>query len=218
MVARPAPEPRIWVLHMSSAAAHEFTIELDEVEEQPKEWAFPIPRAWLATALEGSELSAPELDSVDAIFDVRLTRLGDDVFAETRVRASVVAACARCLEDASLEMDIRSRTLLTKDPIPEDLGEDELGPDAPLREALSGDKIIFDSMVREQILLECPMKPLCDPECPGIEIPEHVRGPRVLHADGSGREVDPRLSPLMNLQQKLDTPLMGQRKLTEGKD
>ena len=61
MVARPAPEPRIWVLHMSSAAAHEFTIELDEVEEQPKEWAFPIPRAWLATALEGSELSAPEI-------------------------------------------------------------------------------------------------------------------------------------------------------------
>ncbi|NOY92196.1 MAG: hypothetical protein GXP55_13450 [Deltaproteobacteria bacterium] len=186
-----------------SAHAHEFSIELDDVEAAPKDWSFPIRRAWLEGVLAGSELSAPGADTPDGVFDVRLSRVDDDVYAETRVRATVLAECARCLEDALLDVDVRGRTLLTREPIPEELADDEVGPDSALREALEGDKLVFDSSVREQLLLECPMKPLCRPDCPGIEVPEHVRGPQLLHPDGSGQEVDPRLSPLMNIQQKL---------------
>jgi len=186
---------------MSPEAVHEFAVELDEVEAQPKDWAFPIRRAWLLSVLSDSELS-PSADG-EGRFEVSLCRVGDDVLAEMHVLAEVVAECARCLEDAPLKIDVRSRSLLTREAIPDDLAEDELSPEAPLRESLSGDRIVFDDIVREQILLEAPMKTLCRPDCAGIEVPEHVRGPRLLHPDGSGHEVDPRLSALMNFQQEL---------------
>lgn len=188
---------------MSSEAAHEFAIELDEIEPEPKDWAFPIRREWLVRVLADSELSVVAQGEEVGRFEVRLCRVGGDVLAETHVSAEVAAECARCLEQAPIAVDVRARTLLTREAIPDDLTEDELGPDSPLRESLDGDRVIFDDAVREQILLEAPMKPLCRPDCPGIEIPEHVRGPRLLHPDGSGREVDPRLSSLMNLQRKL---------------
>lgn len=186
----------------SAEKPREFSVELDEIEATPKEWVFPIRRVWLAEALAGSELSVAD-GGQEGRFTARLSRVGEDVYAETHIEAVVFAQCARCLEDAQLEVDVRGKSLLTREPIPTELTEDELGPDAPLKEALEGDEVVFDGAVREQILLETPMKPLCRPDCEGIAIPEHVRGPDVLHPDGSGQKVDPRLAPLMNIQQKL---------------
>ena len=35
----------------------------------------------------------------------------------------------------------------------------------------------LDDVVRENLILEVPMKPLCSESCKGIEIPAHVRPP-----------------------------------------
>ena len=62
-----------------------------------------------------------------------------------------------------------------------------------------GDEVVLDDFIREMILLEAPIFPLCSEECPGIRaIPEvsSNRGNRVPKA------VDPRLRPLLDMQTK----------------
>jgi uncharacterized metal-binding protein YceD (DUF177 family) len=60
---------------------------------------------------------------------------------------------------------------------------EDLDLDGPDQETFSGETIALDSLVREHLLLEVPMQPLCREDCPGIPIPEHVRGPADAFAD-----------------------------------
>ncbi len=55
--------------------------------------------------------------------------------------------------------------------------EEELGVDEAENETFSGDKLVLDALAREHVILEVPMQPLCREDCPGIPIPEHIRGP-----------------------------------------
>jgi uncharacterized metal-binding protein YceD (DUF177 family) len=55
--------------------------------------------------------------------------------------------------------------------------EEDLGADEAENETFSGDKLVLDSLAREHVILEVPMQPLCREDCPGIPIPEHIRGP-----------------------------------------
>jgi len=55
--------------------------------------------------------------------------------------------------------------------------EEELGVDEAENETFSGDKLVLDALAREHVILEVPMQPLCREDCPGIAIPEHIRGP-----------------------------------------
>jgi uncharacterized metal-binding protein YceD (DUF177 family) len=50
------------------------------------------------------------------------------------------------------------------------------------------------------MILEVPMQPLCRPDCPGIEIPEHVRPPKDF---GANQDADPRFAPLKELASKI---------------
>jgi len=61
-----------------------------------------------------------------------------------------------------------------------------------------GETVVLDSFVREAILLEMPIFPLCSESCPGIRpaSPESVEG-------GEAPPIDPRLAPLGALQAKL---------------
>lgn len=61
-----------------------------------------------------------------------------------------------------------------------------------------GDNVVLDSFVREAILLEMPIFPLCSESCPGIRpSPEAGDG-------GDTRPVDPRLAPLGALRAGLE--------------
>jgi uncharacterized metal-binding protein YceD (DUF177 family) len=66
------------------------------------------------------------------------------------------------------------------------------------REEFSGNDIALDDLVREHIVLEVPMQPLCSEQCQGIPIPQHLRPPAdVFPTEGA---VDPRLAPLQRLR------------------
>lgn len=65
-------------------------------------------------------------------------------------------------------------------------------------DSYSGNQVVLDGFLREAILLEIPIFPLCSEACPGI-------GGGALqaagHADGKA-DIDPRLAPLLNLKAK----------------
>ena len=65
-----------------------------------------------------------------------------------------------------------------------------------------GEEVVLDDFIREAILLELPMFPLCCDACPGIK-------PRSFDAAGvdaqpvvGGQSMDPRLAPLLELVRK----------------
>lgn len=110
-------------------------------------------------------------------------------------------ACSRCLNDAALHVHAAITALLSQGKghdLPQEIELEEQDLD---RARFVGHEVVLDELVREHLLLECPMQPLCAPDCPGIEVPTHLR-PRPEDFGGAG-EIDPRLLPLKQLRAKL---------------
>jgi uncharacterized protein len=72
-----------------------------------------------------------------------------------------------------------------------------MSPEEQEVELFSGDEIRLDDLVREHLVLEIPMQPLCRPDCPGIDVPEAIKGPKHLEAHPAAPDLDPRLAPLL---------------------
>ena len=176
----------------------EFVLNVLDIDEAGKDYEFPVRQAWLAEALAGTGVRATGV--VDGRFEVHAHAQGSDVVITGRVSTSIVTECARCLEDAAIVVDAPVASFLSARgdayrPVPD---EQELTPEDLDREFFSGDRIVLDLFVREQILLEVPIKPLCAEGCDGIAVPAAVAGPRDLDDTAEGG-VDPRLAPLLKL-------------------
>lgn len=80
----------------------------------------------------------------------------------------------------------------------EDLPEYEFGSDEADLDAYDGELVVLDGFVREAILLELPIFPLCSESCAGIRpaSPEVAEG-------GASPPLDPRLMPLRALRASL---------------
>lgn len=88
--------------------------------------------------------------------DLRLHSLTTGVVASGRVRGRWTAICSRCLVPLEQEFDLRLREVFEEDPL-----EDETYP-------LSQDEIDLDQPLRDLVVPELPIVPLCDPECLGL--------------------------------------------------
>jgi uncharacterized protein len=156
-----------------------FAIHVPDVDAEGKSYHFQLSPEWITSALESTDLRAdPAVE--DGAVDVFAQRSGDDIVVTGKIHTQIFADCVRCLEDAPVPVDVDIAALFTaKDeghrPEPDEL---ELTPEEISREFYSGDDIDLDELIRESIILEVPMQPLCDEACSGIEVPEHVRGPK----------------------------------------
>ncbi len=162
----------------------EFVLKLKDLGEDGKDYTFPLSRAWLEHSLDGCEarVAGPVGESVVGEFSLHAQRNGAEVLVRGRVRTSLLLVCSRCLEDAPLDVNAEVLSLQRPGPPPESpVGEEvELLPEEMDHDWYEGEEIVLDTLVREHILLEFPMQPLCSEDCPGIEVPQHVRGPERL--------------------------------------
>ncbi len=62
-----------------------------------------------------------------------------------------------------------------------------------------GDEIVLDGFIREAILLELPIFPLCSETCPGIGAPASENA----ESTSAEESIDPRLAPLMELKKRV---------------
>jgi uncharacterized protein len=182
----------------------EFEIKVTELDAGSREYDFPIRAAWLA---EGLPELAPEgrpIAEQDGTLHVVAEKSGSDVLVRGEAKATLVVPCGRCLEPATVKCDASIAVLLSRrgdtirPPAPDDEA-DESSVEEDDHEVFSGDEIRLDDLVREHLVLEIPMQPLCRPDCPGIEVPESIRGPKHLEAHPSAPDLDPRLAPLLAL-------------------
>lgn len=187
----------------------EFALQVQDIDESGKDYAFALREAWIETALADANLHADPSEQPGSL-TVHAQKNGSEYFVEGRVQAPLTTECVRCLGVAKVPVDTRFATLFTRVAGPvrtagaeetvdsdEDEDEDELS-----REEFSGHEIVLDGLIREYLVLEVPMQPLCAPDCQGIAVPKHVRPPEDVFGSSDGK-VDPRLAPLLRLRDKV---------------
>ncbi|MGB5811761.1 MAG: DUF177 domain-containing protein [Polyangiales bacterium] len=175
-----------------------FVLQIQDLDESGKDWNFAIDPDWLSSALEQTELRPT---SSRGALQVHAQRSGTDVFVQSHVDASLLATCARCLDDVPMQVDLALSALYSPEQTrPAGQDEVEVRLDEMARDYYGGSEIILDPMIREHLLLEAPMKPLCAEDCEGIAVPSHVRPPDEVFGASAP---DGRFAPLLKLKEEL---------------
>lgn len=175
-----------------------FVLQIQDLDESGRDWTFAIGREWLASALETTDLGP---GPGDGSLQVHAQRNGSDVLVQAHVVAELSATCARCLEDVPLGLDFAITALFSPEHMrPDESDEVDVRLDELNRDYYAGREVVLDSMVREYLLLEIPMKPLCSEGCKGIAVPEHLRPPEGVFGRAAP---DARFAPLMKLKEAL---------------
>jgi uncharacterized protein len=177
-----------------------FVLQIQDLDESGRDWSFAIGEDWLASALADTELRS---GSREGRLSVHAQRNGQDVLVQGRIEAHLLATCARCLGDAPLDVDLALTALFSPEhmrPRPGDSEEIDVRLDEVNRDYYAGREIVLDPMIREYLLLEAPMKPLCSEACEGIAVPAHLRPPDAIFGESAP---DARLAPLLKLKEEL---------------
>jgi uncharacterized protein len=180
----------------------ELVLPLKDLDERGKDYAFPLTAEWLEQALVDSALRKDPAAGEGRV-QVHAQKNGHDVLVRGHVEADLVTECARCLGDVPMHVRADIAALLSPGDEDDAEGAIELEAEDLDRGRFVGHEVVLDELVREHLLLEIPMRPLCSPDCAGIPVPEHVR-PRAEDFGGPGH-VDPRLQPLQQLRAKLSS-------------
>jgi DUF177 domain-containing protein len=112
----------------------------------------------------------PDLEFTDARITgtVSLSQHGHDILVRGQLEGTLDLTCSRCLESFSHPVAAEFDLLLV--PAPDTVaGEDEeLSPADLDLDYYSGEVVDLESLLREQIILMIPVKPLCDEVCKGL--------------------------------------------------
>ena len=180
-----------------------FIVPVHDLDLSGRSVRFPITPVWLRGALEGCE---PQPAGSTGQMDVHLTKTGNEVLVQGQIDAALVIPCARCLEpvefrphiELSLLLHPMAGALVPPRRVGQMAGDDEteFGDEDTDNDTYAGDEVVLDRFVREAILLESPIFPLCSEACEGIR-------PASDSAPGSeGAVTDPRLLPLLELAKR----------------
>lgn len=90
------------------------------------------------------------------LLDLRLESLAEGILASGQVRGRWSGACSRCLVPVRQEFEVALRELFEPDPV-----EAETYP-------VEHEEIDLEQPLRDTVVLELPLIPLCDPDCPGL--------------------------------------------------
>lgn len=186
---------------VSPMSAHEFTISVTDLDAGGKEFRFPVRQSWVRGAFEGHEANAGREDGK---LVVRASKSAQDVVVHGTLDAELSVPCARCLEPFYIPIHADLSVLYVPASgrkTAEDSGETELELEDGEADTLpfDGERVVLDDLVRDELVLEIPMIPLCSEGCPGIS-----PGP-LEQQEGKGsseKTIDPRLAPLLAFKGK----------------
>jgi uncharacterized protein len=134
---------------------------------------------------------------------ITLLRFGKKILVHGSVNVTVSLPCSRCLNDFLCPVDLDFREEYT--PLDDTglKGDQELSDDELGTGFYEGEEIDMVEIIKEQVLLAVPMKPLCKEECKGIcskcgtDLNEHS-------CNCEDDRIDPRLAPLAKYKASLN--------------
>jgi len=162
------------------------TLDLKEIFERFEvfERSFVIPPESLRLPAELGEIREP------VRVHVHITRDEDGYAVRIDLKGSVELECSRCLEIFRKDLSCRLEKHIESYPREEHLS---LSPeDLEVSFMEEPDVVNIEELVREEIILSVPMKPLCRPDCGGVH-PAHIL------EEGKGVTADPRFAILKDL-------------------
>lgn len=136
-----------------------------------------IPETGLAVAIDlGPEWFArwheedPGLEFAGARITggVHLSKHGHDILVRGNLSGQLELACGRCLEPFAGPAAIDFDLLLVPGPVNAAAAEEELSLTDLDLDYYTGEIVDLESLLREQIILMLPLKPLCDESCKGL--------------------------------------------------
>lgn len=141
-------------------------LRLEDITAEAKELRFAEPQNDTNRALAQGSAHEYEIEGPIAV-EVSVYRAGTDIFFEGTLHASARAVCARCAEEFDIQVQHPFRFVLA----PKSIG---MGEETDLRtedlefSLYEGEEIDLGPLVREQLLLSLPMRPLCREDCRGL--------------------------------------------------
>lgn len=159
--------------------------------------------------LEGLNIELKDTPKIDGVTITQpfkailsLDKKGLEVLVKGIITGEVELECSRCLKD--YKMQIKTLIELNYHPIEElnreelvELKRDEMDVDF-YREGL----IDTDDIIRDQILLNIPMKPLCSEDCKGL-CPICGTDLNKFECQCEVKEIDPRMAVLQSLLRRM---------------
>jgi len=172
-------------------------LRVEDITAEAKELSFAEPEADINRVLEKGP---PTEFRVKGPIEVEVSyyRAGTELFFEGDLHATTTAVCARCAEDFAAPSERHFRMVLA----PKSIGFND---DKDLREEdlefslYDGDQIDLSPLIREQLLLSLPTRPLCREDCRGL-CPKCGVDLNNDECSCSEQTVDPRFAPLRNLK------------------
>ncbi len=131
---------------------------------------------------------------------LKVFRFGKKILVEGTLKISVSLNCSRCLRDFSYPADTAFRD--EYEPAEEIKGEDdqELTEQELDLSFYSNDELDIPEIIKEQVILSIPMKPLCNTDCQGI-CPKCGKDLNDGACGCKEEGIDPRLAPLNKLKE-----------------
>jgi uncharacterized protein len=99
---------------------------------------------------------------------VHLSKHGHDILVRGSLSGQMELACSRCLESFAAPASIDFDLLLVPGPPTAYAAEEELSLTDLDQDYYTGEIVDLESLLREQIILMMPLKPLCDEACKGL--------------------------------------------------
>lgn len=122
--------------------------------------------------------------------DLRLESVMEGVLASGTVETDVVGECSRCLETFTEHVDVDLTELYA---YPASVTDETADEDEVSR--IVDERIDLEPAVRDAVLLELPVTPLCREDCPGVESPDPDAWAFVPAGEARER-IDPRWAAL----------------------
>jgi uncharacterized protein len=112
----------------------------------------------------------PDLGFTDASITgtVSLEKKGNDILVRGRLEGHLELACSRCLLSFAAPVETTFDLLLVPGPGAAAADEEELSPADLDLDYYTGEVVDLENILREQIILMIPFKPLCEEICKGL--------------------------------------------------
>ena len=172
-------------------------LNVHDIEDGGKQLVFDEPTEGLNDLLVHGEVHDFDFPAAVAV-RLEYYRAGHELFFQGHISSNVVGHCGRCLEEYAFPLETDFNVVLVpkaETPAPEaELSDDEL--DLSVYE---GDEIDLAPLLREQIILALPTRPLCNEGCKGL-CPGCGVNLNVEHCRCAAAVGDPRLAVLRNIK------------------
>lgn len=141
-------------------------LRIEDITAQVKELDFNEPEKELNRVLEMGPIREYRVDGPLAVH-LSHYRAGLELFFEGRLSARVTAVCARCTEEFDVSQARDFRFVLAPKAAGE-LNTKNLDAEDLEFSLYDGEEVDVSPLIREQLLLALPTRPLCQEECRGL--------------------------------------------------